>query len=174
MSETTVSVRILHMQSHLDSVCRLPVPGQQFIESVDRMSVDHALKHIAQVGIGFNIVKLASLDERAQHGPAHAASIAAREQMILATESHRTDRALNWIGVELDTAIMQEPRQSIPPRQCIADRFSKLAAAGQRVEAAPPSKTQCCPPGLRVSAPRSNPMRRTTGRELALQLHRVR
>jgi hypothetical protein len=128
----TISVRTLHMQSHLDNVCGLPVPRQQFIESIDRMSVNHALEHVAQVGIEFDSIKLASFDERAQHGPAHTTSIAAREQMILATESHRTNGAFNWIDVEFDAAIPQGLGQSIPSRQFITDRFGKLSAPGQK------------------------------------------
>jgi hypothetical protein len=47
--QTPVSVRALHMQSHLDDGGGSPVPWQQFIKSIDRMSVDHALEHTAQV-----------------------------------------------------------------------------------------------------------------------------
>jgi hypothetical protein len=38
-----------------------PGPRQQFVETVDRMSVDHAREHIAQVGIGFDAVEFAGL-----------------------------------------------------------------------------------------------------------------
>jgi hypothetical protein len=44
-----VSVHRLHIPSGLDSLRRLPVPRQQLIESIDRVSIDRALEHVAQV-----------------------------------------------------------------------------------------------------------------------------
>jgi hypothetical protein len=60
---------------------------------------------------------------------ARAAGIRTGEQMILAPECNRTNRALHGIGVELDAAIVQESRKAVPTRQRIADRFGELAAA---------------------------------------------
>ena len=74
------------MRSHLDSICRLPSPRQQFVESVDRVSSDHLGEHVVQIGIGFDAVQLAGLDQRAENCPACAATVAAGEQVVLAPE----------------------------------------------------------------------------------------
>ena len=58
-----------------------------------------------------------------------AAAIAAGEEMILAAECNRPDCAFNRVGIEFDAAIMQEARQSVPARECVADRFGNRAAA---------------------------------------------
>lgn len=104
----TVSVRVSHMASGLDRLCGLPVPRQQLIDSIYRMSVDHAIEHVAQIGVGFDAVHLAGFDQRAQRRPSGATLIGARKKMILSAKCNGTDRALNWIGVELDATIVQE------------------------------------------------------------------
>ena len=85
-----------------------------------------------QIGVGLDVVELAGFDQRTQHGPSMAAAVAAGEEMILAAERDRPDCALDRVGVELDAAIMQEARQTIPARQRVADRFGKRAAAGHK------------------------------------------
>ena len=82
-----------------------------------------------QIGVGLDIVKLAGFNQRTQDGPSVAAAVAAGKEMILATERHWPDCALNRIGVQLDPAIMQEARRSVPARERVADRFSNRAAA---------------------------------------------
>jgi len=84
----TVSVRVSHMASGLDRLCGLPVPRQQLIESIDKMSIDHALEHIAQVGVGFDVIHFGSFDQRAERRPARSAIIRSGEQMILSTEGN--------------------------------------------------------------------------------------
>ena len=64
----------------------LPCPRQQFVETVDGMSVDHPLQHVTEVGVGLDVVELAGLDQRAGDCPAMSAAIAAGEEMILTTE----------------------------------------------------------------------------------------
>src|SRR5262249_54421450 len=120
--------------SGLDSFCWFPIPRQQFVEPIDRMPVDHALEHVMQVSVGFDVVQFSSFNQRAECRPARSAIIRSGEQMILSTEGNRADRALNRIGVELDTTIVQEPREPMPARQRIADRISELAAARRAAE----------------------------------------
>ena len=63
--------------SDLDSCCRLPIPRQQFIESIDWMPVDHALEHVMQVRVGFDVVHFGGLNERAERRPPRTAAIGA-------------------------------------------------------------------------------------------------
>ena len=65
-----------------------PGPRQQFIEAVDGMPVDHAREHIAQVGVGFDAVEFAGLDQRADDCPSIAATVAPGKEMVLAPERH--------------------------------------------------------------------------------------
>ena len=82
--QTSVSVDRLHMPSALDGLRGLPIPRQQRIESIDRVSIDHALEHVAQVGVGLDVVHLARFDQRAECRPSRSAEIRTREEMILA------------------------------------------------------------------------------------------
>ncbi len=66
-----------------------PGPRQQFIEAVDGMPVDHAREHIAQVGVGFDAVEFAGLDQRADDCPSIAATVAPGKEMVLAPERHQ-------------------------------------------------------------------------------------
>ncbi len=120
--------------SGLDMISQLPAPRQQFIEAIDGMSVDHSLQDVLQVCVGLDFVQLAGRDQRADHRPAMSATIAAGEQVVLAAEGDGADGALDRIGVELDAAIVQEASQAVPARECIADRFSERAAAGDQAE----------------------------------------
>lgn len=131
---STVSVRPLHMASGLDMIGRLPAPRQQFVETVDGMSVDHPLQHVTQVGARFDVVELAGRDKRADHRPAMPTAVAPGEQVVLAAERDGTDRAFDGIGVELDAAIMQESRQPMPARERVADCFGERAATRHEPE----------------------------------------
>src|SRR6266540_4458110 len=124
----TVSVGALHMPSCLDSVCRFPIPRQQFIEPVDGVTVDHTLEHIAQVGVGLDVIHFGGFNQRTQRRPPRSTTIRFSEQMIFTTQCNGANRALNRIGVELNTTIVQEPREPMPARQRIADRIRELAA----------------------------------------------
>jgi hypothetical protein len=119
-------------RSALDRISGFPGPRQQFVKTVDRVPVDHAREHVMEVGVGLDVVKLAGLNQRTQHGPSMAAPIAAGEEMILATEGNRPDRPFNRVGIEFDAAIMQEACQTVPARERVADRFGKRAAAWYR------------------------------------------
>ena len=123
-----VCVRTLHMTSELDVIFGAPGPRQELVETVDRISLDHALEHVLQIGIGLHAVEFAGLDQRTQHGPAPAPAVAARKEMILPSESDRSNRALDGIGVEFDAAVIQKARQSVPTGKRVADRFGELAA----------------------------------------------
>src|SRR5258708_17960674 len=93
-------------QSGLDMKLLFPSPRQQFVETVDGMSIDHARQHIGKVGIRFDAVQFTGFDQRTDDCPTISAAITAREQVVLAAERHRTDRALDRVGVELEAAIM--------------------------------------------------------------------
>ena len=129
-----VCVRTLHVTSGLDGFYRLPGPRQELVEPIDGISVDHALEHVDEIGVWLEAVELGGFDQGADDRPTFAAAVAAGKEMILPSESYGTNRALDWIGVEFDAAVMQKARQSVPTRKRIADRFGQRAApryAGQ-------------------------------------------
>ena len=70
----------LALLSALDRDSGFPGPRQQFVEPVDRISVDHALEHVLQICIRFDAVELAGLDQRTEHSPSTAAAVAAAKR----------------------------------------------------------------------------------------------
>src|SRR5260221_10843719 len=117
----------LARRSGLDMNLRIPGPRQQFVETVDGMSIDHAREHVGEVSVGFDAVEFAGFDQRTDDCPTNPAAITTCEQMILSSESHRTNRALDRVGVEFDAAIMQEARQTFPARERVTDCLGKRA-----------------------------------------------
>src|SRR5260370_27113285 len=78
-------------QSGLDMNLWFPSPRQQFVESVDGMSIDHAHEYVVQVSVGFYAVEFAGFDQRADDCPTTSAAVTACKQMVLAAECHRAD-----------------------------------------------------------------------------------
>ena len=77
------------MHSSLDDLACFPGPRQQIVEPTCRMSVDHAREHVAQIDVRLDDVQLAGFDQRADHRPALATSIAAGKEVVLAPECNR-------------------------------------------------------------------------------------
>jgi hypothetical protein len=65
-----------------------PNPRQEFVETVDRMSFDHPLQDVAQIGIGFDVVELAGFDQRTDDRPPVTATVASGKEMVLAPERY--------------------------------------------------------------------------------------
>ncbi len=70
------------------------------------LTVNHALEHIGDIGIRFNLIELRGFDQRADRCPAFATLITAREQMILAAQRNGPDGPLDRVGIELDAAVL--------------------------------------------------------------------
>ena len=128
-----------------------------------------------QVGVRFDAVQFACFDQRADCRPASATAVAAREQVVLAAERHRADRAFNRIGVEFDAAIIQEARQTLPSRQRITDRFGERAAAGHAGKLRfQPHVEMHCTIGFELRAPRGQPVSGRLSAHALLRWHKVR
>ena len=67
----------------------LPVPRQEFVEAAGGMTVGHALQDVSEPDKGFDVVELCGGDEGADGCPSDAATVRAREQIVLAPERNR-------------------------------------------------------------------------------------
>lgn len=74
-----------------------------------------------------DIRDLAVLDQRGDHRPVIAAFVGAGEQRVLAIEGQGSDRSLDGVGIQLDTAVVEEQRQPGPASERVADGICKLA-----------------------------------------------
>jgi hypothetical protein len=72
------------------------------------MAVRHTLENVSEVGERLDVIELGGSDESADGGPACAATVGTREQVVLAPERDGPDRTLDRIVVEVDTTIVEE------------------------------------------------------------------
>ena len=147
-------------RSGLDVIRGLPSPRQQLVDPVDWVPADHARQDVVEIGVGFDAIQLAGLDERAHRRPTGAAAIAAGEEMILAPKRHRPDGSLDRVRVELDAAVVQESGQPIPARECVPHRLGEFSAARQMREVCFQPDLQSVDDRLGERPSRSQPVRR--------------
>ena len=103
---------------------------QQLVDTAHLMSGDDLCEHVAKVGLRIEPVHLAGLDQRGGDGPMLAAAVGAGEEVVLAAERDRTDRALDDIGVDLDAAVVEEAGAPVPARERVAARRGDSRLAG--------------------------------------------
>jgi len=80
--------------------------------------------------------------------------------MIFSAECNRTDCPFNWVGVEVDAAIVQEARQTVPARERVADCFGDRAAAWYKRKLLFEPDPHCLDDGLGAIAASCEPVRR--------------
>src|ERR1700674_2707465 len=105
----------------------LPVPRQKFVETAGGMTVGHALQDVPEPGTGLDVVELCGGDEGADGCPSDAATVRAREQMVLAPERDGPDGALDLVVVEVDAAVIEESGEGWPARQRITNGLGEGA-----------------------------------------------
>ena len=80
------------------------------------MTIDDLCDDVGEVGVRFDADELAGLDQRGDDGPMLAAAVGAGEECVFAVQRDRPDRAFDDIGVDIDTAVVEETGQAFPPR----------------------------------------------------------
>src|SRR3984885_5778259 len=88
------------------------------------MTVGHALQDVAEPDKGFDVVELCGGDEGADGCPSNAATVRAREQMVLAPERDGRDGALDPIVVDFDGASIGVSGEGRPARERITNGLS--------------------------------------------------
>jgi hypothetical protein len=75
------------------------------------MALDDAGDDVGQVSLRLDADELAGLDQGGDHRPVLAYAVRTSKQGILAIEGQRPDRALDGVGVNLYTPIIEEQTQ---------------------------------------------------------------
>jgi hypothetical protein len=92
---------------------RREVPGQEFLDAVDRMIGD-AGQHVSEIGFGIETVEFGAADQGVDRGGALAAGIGTGEQVVLPTQSDGAQGAFGGVVVDLDGAVVHVTQQRIP------------------------------------------------------------
>jgi transposase-like protein len=96
-------------------------PGHEFVETRSGPEIDQPDENVGQIGLRVDATEFAGLDERSDAGPILRALIMPGEERILAIENNRADASFDDVGVELDAAVIEEPREPVPMVQGVAD-----------------------------------------------------
>lgn len=107
------------------------IPRHEFVDPAIGPSVGDALKGVGEPDQWTDLVHSGRRQQGRDVRPCSAATIAAGEQVVLARNRLRSDRALDGIGIDFDPAVGEEALECAAPRDGIADRFGKLRFARQ-------------------------------------------
>ena len=91
------------------------------------MTIGEAGQRFGQPFIRVDGIELAALDQCGNHRPIIAAFIRAGEERVFAVEGERPDAALDGVAIEVDTPVVDEALETIPPGDRIADRLAEFA-----------------------------------------------
>src|SRR5215472_18956172 len=98
-----------------------PGPRHELVETRSRPEIDQPGENIGQISLRVDATEFAGLDERGDAGPILRTLIMPGEERILAIENNRADASFDDVGVELDAAVVEEPREAVPMVQGVAD-----------------------------------------------------
>ena len=104
----------------------LPVGGQEFVESIDRVAGD-AAKDVAEIGVGIEIEALAGGDEAEQNGCRFAAAVAAKERPVAPAHRQAAQAALGAAVIDGQIAVVavaaQRPANT---RDIVSETFPRF------------------------------------------------
>ena len=90
-----------------------------------------ALEHVAQIGFGIEAIELRGAEQRVDRRGAFAAGIGTGEEIVLAPERDRAQRAFGGVVVDLDATVLAVARERTPARERVADRAGELGLLRQ-------------------------------------------
>jgi len=123
----------VHSAARRRSAARLPVPGQEFADAIDRMIGD-AGQNVAQVSLRIEAIHLGGLDEGIHRSVAHAAGVGAGKEIILSREGEGPDRALDGVVAHFQAAVGGVAGERGPTRLRITDCLGERALAADLVQ----------------------------------------
>src|SRR6516225_2482067 len=98
-----------------------PGPRHELVETRGRPEIDQLGEDVGQIRLRVDAAELAGLDQRGNAGPVRRALIMPGEECILSVENQRTDASLDNVGIKLDAAVVEEPREPVPMVQGVAN-----------------------------------------------------
>ena len=106
------------------------IPGQQFIDPVDRMFGD-ASQDLTEISFRVHSVEFGCADQRIDGSGPLAAGVRPAEKVILAAQSYGAQRTFGRRVIDLQQSIVNVARERAPVRERIADRARSLAFRGE-------------------------------------------
>ena len=107
-----------------------PCPRHEFVDARGGPEIDEPVEAVGDTGLRFDIVELASFNQRSDAGPVFGSLVMAGEERVFAIEHDRPDSAFDDVGVELDAAVIEEVDEPFPMVQAIAQILGEAGLAG--------------------------------------------
>lgn len=85
---------------------RLPCPGKQFVDAIDRMTLADAVEDVRQPDLRVHFIELGGLEQRIHRRGPLAAAVRTGEQPVLAPDRDAAQRVLGKVVVDLEAAIV--------------------------------------------------------------------
>ena len=98
------------------------------------MAVDDLGEHVGEIDERIDTAELAAFDERGDDRPVFSAAVGAGEERILAIKGDGSDRTLDRVGVDLNSAVVEEAGEALPTGERIADRLGEFALLANEAE----------------------------------------
>src|ERR1700723_1241821 len=114
-----------HLRSIEIALRRGEIPGQQFVNAINRM-VGDPFEHTAEVELRIETVQSCRSQQRIDRSSAIAARIRTTEQVILSAQGYCTQCPLGGRIVYFDPAIVEIACERTPARQCITNRCRRI------------------------------------------------
>jgi hypothetical protein len=104
----------------------VPRPRQQFVETVDRIAVNHALEHVLQICIRFTEFELRQT--AAVRKDLNDEYQTSTTPLARSSQPRGSSKSIDQLG----SAVVQEANQTMPARQPVPDRFGEGASSRQQ------------------------------------------
>ncbi|MBA8821760.1 hypothetical protein FHW00_004118 [Ochrobactrum sp. P6BSIII] len=93
------------------------------------MTVGEAGEEIAQIGIGLDVVHLASADEIGEPGPIAATFIVTRKKRITTVHGRAADGNFDQVGIYVDIAVVQEQPEAVLTSEHVVQCLAQVGFA---------------------------------------------
>lgn len=90
------------------------IPGQQLVNVRLFVYSRNGCEDAGQIAMRFDPFEFTGLNQGRDSGPVLCGPHRDRRRARFTGQGNGTDRALDWIVMELDSAVIQEPAQAIP------------------------------------------------------------
>ena len=106
--------------------CGSDVPGQQFLDAIDRMVGDRRQDR-AQVECRIEAIQFGGSDEAVERCSSMAAGVGTHKEVVFPADRDGTQCPFRGVVVDLQLSVVQVARECAPVRERIADGARRLA-----------------------------------------------
>ena len=108
----------------------LEVPWHELVDPACWVALRNGLQFCLEVGVGFDAVQFAGLDQRGDAAPGAATLVMTREERIFPVQGNGPDYPLDHVAVHLDGPVLKEELQPLHVLGNVAELFTQSGLSG--------------------------------------------